>query len=145
MNVSTPVTGTFHIVPASQNPLTITGSPADVYYGDRFVLSAVGGSGTGAIQWSIDPADSSVATIAPYGDGNAIVTVTGTGGFTVKAYREGKDGYSQSNTASVPFVAKPKPVTPVVTATDRAYDGSTDATLDAKISGLVSKDRKSVV
>ena len=140
MNVSTPVTGTFHIVPASQNPLTITGSPADVYYGDRFVLSAVGGSGTGAIQWSIDPADSSVATIAPYGDGNAIVTVTGTGGFTVKAYREGKDGYSQSNTASVPFVAKPKPVTPVVTATDRAYDGSTDATLDAKISGLVGND-----
>ena len=135
---TTPVTGKFKIVSASQNPLSIiTSTPTNIHYGDSFRLSAMGGSGSGAIKWSIRER-SGVATIGDDG----VVTVTGTGGFTVEAYREAADGYNQSNTASVAFEAKPKPVTPVVTAADKPYDGTTDATLKAfwKSGDLVGTD-----
>ena len=130
-------TGTFEIVAASQNPLSIiTDKPTDLYYGDTFRLTAMGGSGNGAIHWNI--AESNVAII----DDNGVVTVEGTGGFTVQAYREASSGYSQSNTDSVPFVAHPKPVTPVVTAKDKPYDGTTTAELIAswKPGDLVGSD-----
>ena len=124
-NFTNPVTTTFEIMASSQAPLSITDKPANVYYGDTFYLSALGGTGNGAIKWSI--AESGVAAINDSG----AVTVSGTGSFTVEAYREASDGYSKSNTDSVTFVAQPKPVTPVVTASDKPYDGKTDATLTA--------------
>jgi hypothetical protein len=131
------VTGTFEIVASSQNPLSITDKPASVRYGDTFTLSAIGGSGSGAIHWSIKESNGAAEI-----DGNGVVTVTGVGGFTVEAYRAAADGYSQSNTDSVPFDAKAKPVTPVVTADDKPYDGTTDVTLKAawKSGDLVGND-----
>ncbi len=130
------VTGTFKIVKSSQAPLSITDRPANVCYGDTFCLSAIGGSGSGAIVWSIDKTD--IATI----DANGVVSVKDTGGFTVTAYRKGADGYSDSMLDSVPFVAKVKPVSPVVTAKDKKYDGKPDATLTAswKSGDLVGDD-----
>ncbi len=119
------LTASFKIVPVSQNPLSITDKPASVHYGDKFVLSAIGGSGSGDIVWKI--VESSIATID-----KGVVTVTGTGRFTVEAYRAASGGYGQSNTDTVTFYADPKPITPVVTAADKRYDGKTDATLTAK-------------
>ena len=135
-NFTTPATGKFKIVASSQAPVSITDKPAHVYYGDTFYLSATGGSGSGAIQWSI--AENSIATINDSG----AVTVKGIGGFTVKAYRQGDSSYSDSNTDSVTFVAQPKPVTPVVTASDKPYDGTTVADLTAswKSGDLVGTD-----
>ena len=118
------VEGSFEIVAASQNPLTIVDKPSAVYYGDTFRLSAMGGSGSGAIKWSIEGAAASI------GD-DGTVTVAGTGGFTVEAWREAADGYSVSNKDSVSFFANPKPVTPVVTAENKPYDTTTDATVKA--------------
>ena len=115
----------FEIVAKGQNPLTITDKPANVRYGDTFNLSATGGSGSGAINWSI--AEGGVATI----DGNGRVTVTGVGPFTVTAFRAAADGYSQSNTDSVLFEAKEKPVTPVVTIKPKDYDGNINVAADA--------------
>ncbi len=135
---TTPVTGKFKIVASSQNPLSIiTSTPTNIHYGDSFRLSAMGGSGNGAIKWSIKER-SGVATI----NDDGAVTVTGTGGFTVEAYREAADGYDKSNTASVAFEAKPKPVTPVVTAADKPYDGGVTAALTAswKNGDLVGTD-----
>ena len=124
---SSPVTGTFEIAASSQNPLSIvTEKPSNVYYGDNFRLSAMGGSGSGAIRWSIEQTGN-IASI----DGNGVVTVTGTGGFTVEAYREASDGYSKSNTASVPFYANPKPITAVATAVSRGYN--TEKTADVTV------------
>ncbi len=120
------LTASFEIVTVSQNPLSITDKPASVHYGDKFVLSAIGGSGSGEIVWSI-AGDSSIATVK-----DGVVTVTGTGRFTVEAYRAASGGYGQSNTDTVSFYADPKPITPVVTAADKRYDGKTDATLTAK-------------
>ncbi|MCI9474807.1 MAG: S-layer homology domain-containing protein, partial [Flavonifractor sp.] len=131
------VTGTFEIVASSQNPLSITDKPASVRYGDTFTLSAIGGSGSGKIHWSIKESNGAAVI-----DQNGVVTVTGVGGFTVEAYREAAEGYSKSNTDSVPFDAKAKPVTPVVTADDKPYDGTTDVTLKAvwKSGDLVGND-----
>ena len=130
------LTASFEIVTVSQNPLSITDKPASVHYGDKFVLSAIGGSGSGKIVWSI-VGDSSVAKIE-----NGVVTVTGTGSFTVEAYREAWGGYGKSNTDSVSFYADPKPITPVVTAANKSYDGDTTAKLTAnfKDSDLVGDD-----
>ena len=135
---TSPVTGTFEIVASSQNPLSITDKPASVRYGDTFTLSAIGGSGSGKIHWSIKEGSG----VAEIDEENGTVTVTGVGGFTVEAYRKAADGYSKSNTDSAPFTAKLKPVTPVVTADDKPYDGKTDVTLKAawKSGDLVGND-----
>lgn len=132
------VTGNFEIVASSQNPLSITDKPASVRYGDTFTLSAIGGSGSGKIHWSIKEGSG----VAEIDEENGTVTVTGVGGFTVEAYRKAADGYSKSNTDSAPFTAKLKPVTPVVTADDKPYDGKTDVTLKAawKSGDLVGND-----
>lgn len=45
-------TGTFAITKADQAPLTITGAPGSVTYGDTFQLGVSGGSGTGALSWA---------------------------------------------------------------------------------------------
>ncbi len=131
------LTASFEIVTVSQNPLSITDKPASVHYGDTFVLSAIGGSGSGDIVWSI-AGDSSIATVK-----DGVVTVTGTGSFTVEAYREASGGYGQSNTDTVSFYADPKPITPVVTADNKSYDGTTTATLTAKFKDgdLVGNDQ----
>ena len=131
----------FEITASSQNPLSIsTDKAADVYYGDSIRLTAQGGSGSGAIQWSVDKPG--VAEITSASGNNCVVTVKGTEGFTVSAYRKGADGYSDSNTDSVPFVAHPKPVSPVVTAADKPYDGGVTAALTAscKSGDLVAGD-----
>ena len=131
------LTASFEIVTVSQNPLSITDKPASVHYGDKFVLSAIGGSGSGEIVWSI-AGDSSIATVK-----DGVVTVTSTGSFTVEAYREASGGYGQSNTDTVSFYADPKPITPVVTADNKSYDGTTTATLTAKFKDgdLVGNDQ----
>ena len=130
------LTASFKIVPVSQNPLSITDKPASVHYGDKFVLSAIGGSGSGDIVWKI--VESSIATID-----KGVVTVTGTGRFTVEAYRAASGGYGQSNTDTVSFYADPKPITPVVTADNKSYDRTTTATLTAKFKDgdLVGNDQ----
>lgn len=134
-----PVTATFEITASSQNPLSIvTDIPTQIHYGDTFRLSATGGSGGGAIQWSVEQTGN-VAAI----DGNGVVTVNGVGDFTVKAYRKGADGYGDSNPDSLPFTAGPKPVTPVVTAKNKPYDGTRTAelTADWKPGDLVGTDQ----
>ena len=136
-----PVEGSFEIVASGQAPLSIvTDKPTDIFYGDSLRLTALGGSGSGAIRWSVDNAG--VAEIASTNGNNCVVTVKGTGGFTVEAYRAGMGGYGDSNTDSVHFVVHPKPVTPVVTAADKPYDGGVTATLTAacKSGDLVTGD-----
>ena len=117
------IKGTFNIVPADQAPLSIVVSGSlNVFYGDTFRLSTVGGSGTGAVKWKIE---SDVAEISEEG----VVTVKGTGSFTVTAQKEGTGSYGVSNEDSVTFTAKPKQITPVITVDDKPYDGNQNATL----------------
>lgn len=47
----TEVTTSGSITGLEQDALTISGLPDKVYVGDRFTLTASGGSGTGALSW----------------------------------------------------------------------------------------------
>ena len=70
----------FTVTQAEQAQLTIDGKPGLIYFGDRFTLSAVGGSGDGAITWTSNNGD--VATI---GSSSGLVEATGVGTVTITA------------------------------------------------------------
>ncbi len=110
----------FEISITPQNPLEIVNKPGLVYYGGTFTLSAVGGSGSGTVTWTCDPAG--IAEI----DANGFVTIVGVGSATITATKTGGGNYDTA-TATYPFNALKKPVTAIVTADDKVYDGTTDA------------------
>lgn len=135
------VTGTFEILPSA--PLSIvTDRPADVYYGDTFTLRTAGGVEDGNIAWKItdeeDRDGSKVTargTIAAIDQATGKVTVNGVGSFTVTVTKgEAAEGSGDAyNTASITFTANPKPVTAVVTAKDKVYNGWTSAALTVTV------------
>ena len=124
------VTGEFDIVAAAQAPLSIVVSGSlNVCYGDTFQLSTVGGSGAGAVKWKVESNGTGIAEISEDG---GVVTVKGTGSFTVTAYKEGTGSYGQSNADSVTFTAKPKQITPVITVDDKNYDKTDKAAVHVR-------------
>lgn len=74
----------------TQATLGITGVPGTIHSGDSFTLSATGGSGSGAISWSVD---SGPATIDHQ---SGKVTATGTGSVTVKVIKAADNTYNQA-------------------------------------------------
>jgi len=127
-------TADFEITQAGQLPLEIVNKPGLVYYGDTFTLSSTGGSVSGAVTWSVT-AGTGVAEI----DSNGLVRITGTGEAVITATKAGGGNYDDAE-ATYTFNALKKPVTAVVTAKDKTYDGDTDAEVTAVINGLVSGD-----
>lgn len=125
-------TAKFEILPAGQTPLTITGKQEHVYYGDKFQLSTEGGNGT--VTWAVDGA-------APASIANGLLEITGVGSVTVTATSKA-NGY-ENRTATWSFYAERKPVTAVVTAEAKNYDGKTEATVTATLqqSDLVGRDK----
>ena len=126
---------TFTISPMGQNPLSIVNQPGKVQYGDSFTLSTMGGSGTGAVKW--ESSDATVASISTDG----LVKVLKSGSTTITATKETDGNYGEVS-VNWSFSAEKKPVTPIVTAKDKPYDGKLDATLTAswKTGDLVGSD-----
>ena len=112
----------FTILPAGQDPLSIMNQPGTVYYGTDFTLSVTGGSGAGTVSWSSDK--TGIASI----DQNGKVTVHQAGGpVTITATRTAA-GHTAA-TATWTFSAEKKPVTAIITASDKVYSGDAAATL----------------
>lgn len=86
---------------AAQAALFITGAPSPIYEGSSFTLQTSGGSGTGAVTWSVV---SGPATV----DANGSVTVTGTGDFHIKAVKAADVEYNQAETV-ITLTATKKP------------------------------------
>ena len=86
---------------AAQEALFITGAPSPIYEGSNFTLQTSGGSGTGAVTWSVV---SGPATV----DANGSVTVTGTGDFHIKAVKAADVEYNQAETV-ITLTATKKP------------------------------------
>ncbi len=107
----------FEIFRTGQNPLSIMNQPTGkIYYGDTFTLTALGGSGTGTVEWA-----SSDTGIAAIGNENGLVTVRDVGGpVTITATRKGDGNYGDISVTWT-FSAEKKVVTPTVTAMDREY------------------------
>ena len=129
-------TATFTITEAESNPLSIVNQPGRVYYADSFTLSAVGGSGNGAVTWK-----SSDDGIASVDTNTGLVTVTDVGTVTITATKAATPNYEES-TASYSFTALAKPVTGTVTADDKVFDNTTAATIHVtwESGGLVAGD-----
>ena len=101
---------TFTITQKDQPPLTISGQPNRVQYGDApFQLTASGGSGTGAVTWR-----SSNESIAAVDENSGWVTILKSGSVTITATRAADGNYGEAS-VSWPFSVERKPVTPVIT------------------------------
>ena len=125
-------TQNFTITKKLQDTLSITGKPGTTAYGDTFQLTTGGGSGEGAVTWSV----TGPATVSSTGE----ITITGVGSVTVKAVKAGGGNYEDAE-AALTFEAAKKPVTAVVTAANKTYDGSTSATVTAEVTtGLLAGD-----
>lgn len=84
----------FEIKKAGQAVLTITGMPTgEIVYGDEFTLSTTGGSGSGAVVWSVESGDCVSV------DKNGKVTVTGTGEAVIQAVKEGDNNHLDGKAA----------------------------------------------
>ncbi len=86
---------------AEQAALSITGAPGKIYKGSSFALQTSGGSGEGAVTWSVV---SGPATV----DANGTVTVTDTGEFQIKAVKDADVEYNQAE-AVITLTAEKKP------------------------------------
>ena len=112
----------FTILAAGQGALSIVNQPGRVQYGDTFTLAVSGGAVAGAVTWT--SSEPGIASI----DQSGLVTVNKSGGpVTITATRT-VPGY-ETVTATWTFSAGKKPVTPIVTAKDKEYDGNDTAKL----------------
>ena len=86
---------------AEQAALSITGAPGKIYKGSSFALQISGGSGEGAVTWSVVSGSATV-------DANGTVTVTDTGEFQIKAVKDADVEYNQAE-AVITLTAEKKP------------------------------------
>ena len=130
------VPGTMTITPAVQAALSITGAPSSVTYGDAgFTLGTSGGSGSGAVTYSVPAGNGVLAVDSTTGS----VTVVGAGTVSVTATKAGGGSYQAISTTRSVTVAR-RAVT--VTAQDRTkVFGAADPALTFSVSpALVAGD-----
>ena len=129
-------TETFAITKANQAPLTITGAPSSVTYGDTFQLGVSGGSGTGALSWA-----TSGATVDNAGN----VTITRAGTVVITAVKEGDSNYVGTEGRIMLDVSKKALTVTGATAQDRQYDGTSAVKITGvTLEGIVNGDTVSV-
>jgi hypothetical protein len=120
-----------------QADLTVSGVPAETYYGDSsFALSTAGGTGDGAISYEVTTGTSISVDAA-----NGTVTIVGTGKSVVTASKAGTEIYEPIS-AEVPVDVAVKSLTiSKISIKDKAYDGTVAATITGIIlSGIVGTD-----
>ncbi|MDR1272759.1 MAG: YDG domain-containing protein, partial [Clostridiales Family XIII bacterium] len=127
----------YDIAKAGQADVSISGAIDDALsaiYGDGpFMLTAVGGSGTGSYEWRIE-SDTSAATI---GANSGRVNILAPGGAAVYVRRLGDGDYNPSDEVSVTLNVEKKAVTITgVKAEGKGYNGDTVAAIDLTEAGL---------
>ena len=137
-------TAAYKIVAADQEAISITGTRAQVYYGDEIQLGITGGTGDGEVTWSVTSSISESDTTSPRNkiSGDGLLTIRETGPFTVTATRKSSSGNYGEVSATWVSYANKKPVTAVLTGGDKTYDGGINTTVTATVndSDLVSGD-----
>jgi len=136
-----------------QTPLTFTGIPTAVTYGNTpFTIGTSGGSGTGELTLGISNetdlsgnSTTGVATIGSSGD----VTILKAGTFQITAAKAGDDAYTACSAISEIVTVNKKSVTlSGIGAADKDYDGSDAATITglntAVLIGILDGDSASL-
>lgn len=90
------VTEVFTVEKANQAALSITNPGAKVYGGAPFQLTATGGTGSGAVTYSLVSGN---ATVTPEG----MVTLTGIGDISVKATKASDNNYNETTSSNCVF------------------------------------------
>lgn len=138
------LSGKNYVKKVNQAELMVQGIP-DKTYGDAdFGLSTEGGSGEGAVTWSV-PDNNGVLVV-----NGSTASITGAGKVTITAVKAGDDNYNQASAEYKLEVAK-KSLTPMVTGTvEKYYDGNTSVenaienTLSVVLNGVLDKDKGNV-
>jgi hypothetical protein len=130
----------YSFVKGDQSALSFAeGTPTEKTYGDTaFTVTATGGSGIGAVTYSVISGPAAIS-------GNT-VTLTGAGSVVLQATKLADNDYNEKSVQTTINVSK-KPVTITgVTAQSKTYDGDTAAIVSgtAVVSGKVSGDTVSV-
>lgn len=127
-------TGSYAITYAGSYAITSLGaqaavsvtSSASAVYGNPYTATATGGSGTGAIVWSLGTG--STASNAAINSSTGAITANSAGKVIIQAYRAADATYAQSGTtADFTVTFDPRPIT-VTLAGSKIYDGTTTLT-----------------
>lgn len=123
--------GAYQIIPADQVAIAITGMPVQVYYGDKIQLSITGGTDEGEVKWEIKTKDGSETLNEFSLETNGLLIINEVGGpyFITAERKAASENYKTVSTTWGDFKTNRKPVTAVVTARDRDYNGTKDAEL----------------
>ncbi|HEX2945915.1 MAG TPA: YDG domain-containing protein [Clostridia bacterium] len=124
-----------------QADLTVSGVPAEINYGDSpFALSTAGGTGDGAISYEVTTG-TSISVDAATGT----VTIVGTGKSVVTASKAGTEIYEPISAEVTVDVAAKRLTISGVSVEDKAYDGTTAATITGiNLTGIVGTDNVTV-
>ena len=127
------------ITPAEQAGLEITGKPDAVRYGDTIRLGTTGGTGNGAVEWSVEPGGTGNAEA---GEIAGQFTITKAGSITIKATRKSATGNYANAEDTWTFTADPAPLSlDGVTVTPKAgltYDRTEQALIEIVVDGTVT-------
>ena len=116
---------TWTINKAAQATVTIT-SVASMTYGNAYTATASGGTGTGAIVWSLGTG--STAASAAINSSSGAITANSTGTVVIRAQRATDTNYNASAwTADFTVTVGARPIT-VTLAGSKSYNGNTTAT-----------------
>ena len=119
------VMATFTVTKANQSVVTIS-SPSSGTYGTTYTATATGGTGTGALVWSLG--SGSTAAGAAIDANTGVITANSSGLVVIKVYRAGDANYNPSApTADTTITIVPRPIT-VTLAGSKTYDGTTTST-----------------
>lgn len=130
---NTTATTTANITRATQASLAIAPIGNKTYGNGQFVLETTGGSGTGAVSFSV-PAANGVLSI----NGNT-ATIVGAGTVIVTAIKSGGGNYDETS-ATQSITIAPKSVHVSINASDKTYDGTAAATASYSVDGMVASD-----
>ncbi|MGN1342672.1 MAG: beta strand repeat-containing protein [Bacilli bacterium] len=139
------VTNTYSVTAVNKiaNTLSVTAKTGLSYNGSAQTLVTVSNAqGTVYYSTSTELTDSNCTSSDCSSGSTTISTGTNAGTYTVYYYTPGNDNY-QAKSGSVSVTIDKKTLTPTATANSKAYDGSTSATCNVSLSGVVSGDEVS--
>ena len=140
-NTATGSTDSYIVSKKIQAGLTVSGVPAEIYYGDSsFTLGTAGGSGDGVISYAV-----STGTSISVGAAAGTVTIVGTGESVVTVSKAGTEIYEPISAKVTVDVAAKSLTISGISVKDKAYDGTTAATMTGiNLSGTVGTDNVTV-
>ncbi|HET7488444.1 MAG TPA: MBG domain-containing protein, partial [Acidimicrobiales bacterium] len=128
---------------SAQATLTVTSPDAGVY-GDHLGMVASGGSGSGAVTFTVDAGSTACSILTTGPDAGKLAVTAGTGTCAITAHKAGDGTYSAADSASHPVTVGKASVTITPDAGQTKVFGSSEPLLTYTHSALVNGDTDAV-